>query len=317
MRLSSIDLNLLVVFAAIHDEGSITRAASKLHLSQPAVSHSLARLRELFGDALFVRSGNAMVPTPLAKRIASPVREALHVLEHDVLERPAFDPSTAKQRFHVGSREVFETSWLPPLAARLRREAPGVELVSVRVPRTDIESELASGKVDVVLDVPAPVGEEIRQQPVLADRLVVVARKGNPRTKKGLDLEAYLASSHILVSSRRRGPGLEDVALARLGHRRRVELRCQSHVAALAIVGASDLLLTMPELHASNLDVARDCRVFPLPFDGPPIDVQLYWHESRDDDPASVWLRERLVELAGKGPSAPSARTRARARVGR
>jgi DNA-binding transcriptional LysR family regulator len=296
VHLHRIDLNLLVVLDAIFSEGGITKAGEKLHLTQPAISHALGRLRELFGDPLFIREGRRMVPTPLARSLMQPVRRALHSLEVTLNESQRFDPATTQRHFHIAIRDVLEAMVLPPLLARVEAEAPSVDISAIRVDRRSFESELAAGSLDAVLDVLLPMSEDIRHQRISVDRLVVVARRHHPATqKKAFDLAAYLRAQHVLVSSRRSGPGLEDVELNRQGLKRRIRLRCQHYFAACHVVAESDLLLTMPERYARLANRQFDNQILPFPMQMPSMDAYLYWHVSVDNEPASRWLREQLV----------------------
>lgn len=298
VHISRIDLNLFVVFETIYTEGGITRAAEKLHLSQPAISHALGRLRETFGDPLFVRQGQVMVPTPLARSLIDSVRQSLRALEATLGETERFDPATSRKRFVLGTRGSQETTLLPALVARLGAEAPNVELASVRMERRRLEADLSGGTVDIALDVLVPVSEAIRHCRLASDRLVVMARQDHPRIGDALDLGTYLDLDHILVSSRRRGVGIEDVALQRLGHQRRVRLRCQQYFAACRVVAQTDLVLTMPERQARVTNPAFGHRILPLPLDGPILDSYLYWHGTADADPANAWLRNRILDAA-------------------
>lgn len=295
VHISRIDLNLFVVLETIHAEGGITRAAEKLHLSQPAISHALARLRELFDDPLFVRQGQAMVPTPLARSLVDPVRRSLRALEATLVENERFDPATSRRRFVVGLRAVMEPALLPPLVRAIADAAPHVEIAAVRVDRRRVESDLAAGVIDVAVDVLLPVSESLRHARLASDRLVVLARQGHPRVRGRLDLEGYLALDHILVSSRRRGMAIEDAALARLGHQRRVRLRCQQYFAACLVVGSTDLVLTLPERQAALTNRTLGHQLLPLPLEGPSLDSYLYWHAATDADTGNAWLRDRIT----------------------
>lgn len=296
-HISRIDLNLFVVLDAIYSEGNITRAAKALHLTQPALSHALARLRELLNDPLFVRQGKLMVPTPLVRGLIGPVRQALQTLDVSVNNSRSFDPASTRRTFTLGFRDVLEATTLPPLISRLQESAPNIDLASVRVDRRDLEAELAAGSLDLAVDVLLPLSGSIRSMRVSRDALVVVVRAGHPEVGERLNLDTYLAQSHVLVSSRRKGPGLEDMELARIGRQRHVGLRCQHYFAACGVVSETDLLLTMPGQYAyvANRDLPN--RIFPLPLDMPPLDVYLYWHENADSDPANRWLRELLLTL--------------------
>ncbi|HEX4896675.1 MAG TPA: LysR substrate-binding domain-containing protein [Solimonas sp.] len=295
MHLHRIDLNLLVVLDAIFSEGGITKAGAKLHLTQPAISHALARLRELFDDPLFVREGRQMVPTPLARSLIEPVRRALRSLEVTLNERQRFDPATTDKRFTVAVRDVLESTVLPPLMHTVSTQAPGVDLSAIRVDRRDLESELAAGTLDAALDTLLPLSPRVRRQRIALDRMVVVVRKGHPGVGRRLSLPQYLKQDHVLVSSRRSGPGMEDVELSRHGLQRRIRLRCQHYYSACRVVSETDLVLTMPGHHARLTNAPFGNRILPLPLEMPPFDAYLYWHENVDNEPANRWLREQMT----------------------
>lgn len=296
MQLDRIDLNLFVVLDAIFSEGGITRASEKLHLTQPAVSHALNRLRRLFDDPLFVREGRGLVPTPLARGLIEPVRAALRGLEVTLGETREFDPASMRRRFTVGVRDVLEARLLPPLMRRIAREAPNVGIAAVRADRRELEAELARGSLDAAIDMLLPLSDAVRRQRVAADGLVVVARAGHPLAGPGLDLDTYLQLDHVLTSSRRSGQSLEDMELSRQGLQRRVRLRCQHYFSACRVVSQSDLVLTMPESYARIASQQWSLQLLPFPLPTPTLDAVLYWHAQADNDPANRWLRERLLE---------------------
>ncbi|GGY03050.1 LysR family transcriptional regulator [Paludibacterium paludis] len=294
MHLSRIDLNLFVVFDAIYGAGGLTPAARQLSLTQPALSHALARLRDVFGDPLFVRQGSAMVPTPLARSLIGPVRQALQGLDASVNHNRSFDPETARRTFTIGLRDVLEATVLPPLMGVLRARAPDIDIAAVRADRRELERDLASGALDLAVDIALPLADRIRRRRIGSDRLVVVARGGN--IDGLLTLERYLAASHVLVSSRSKGPGVEDMELNRHGHRRRIGLRCQHYFAACRVVNETNLLLTMPEQYAAIANRNLDNAIHAFPLSMPELDVYLYWHETVEHDAANAWLREMLLD---------------------
>lgn len=297
MNISRLDLNLFVVLDAIYSEGNITRASRTLNLSQPAISHALGRLRQMFNDPLFVRQGANMAPTPLTRSIIAQVRQGLQLFEASVQGQQTFDPGHTHRIFNLGLRDVFEATALPPLLARIRELAPGIVIASVRVERRDVEAELASGSLDLALDVPMPTGDAIRQQRVSRDRLIVLSRRDHPDIGPTLDMASYLKQTHVLVSSRRKGMGLEDFELNREGLRRAVGLRCQHYFAACRVVAETHLLLTMPEQYARIANAQFQNRIDPFPLPTQPLDAHLYWHASAENDPANTWLREQLTGL--------------------
>ena len=296
MHISRVDLNLFIVFEAIYTEGTVTRASQQLNLTQPAISHALNRLRSMFDDPLFVRQGNSMVSTPLARSIIEPVRQALRGLEMALTDNGKFDPSLATKQFNLALRDVLESTVLPPLLESITRQAPEINLAAIQVERRELVSELAAGTLDVAIDMLLPLPPEIRRQQISRDTTVVLARKGHPVVQHALDLEQYLQAEHILASSRRKGMGLEDFELSRLGLQRRIRLRCQHYFAACRVVSQTDLLLTMPEAYARIVNQQFDNQILPLPLTMPSWDVYLYWHQNLENDPANRWLREQVMQ---------------------
>ena len=298
MQLHHIDLNLLQVLDAIYSEGSITGAGVKLHLTQPAISHALSRLRHLLQDPLFVRAGRTMVQTPLARALMEPLRRALRGLEVALNEVARFEPATATKHFTVGLRDTFESLLLPPLMQRVARTAPNVVMTTVRFDRHSLEAELASGRLDLALDILLPHGDAIRRRHLFVERMVVVARRRHPGMGERLDLKTYLALGHVVASSRRAGPGVEDLALARRGLERHVRLRCQHYYAACRVVEQSDLLLTAPEHAVRIANRQLKNRILALPFKVPALDLNLYWHANVENEPANRWLRDQIEPFA-------------------
>ena len=291
-----IDLNLFVVFDAIYCEGNITKAASVLNLSQPAVSHSLGKLRSYFDDPLFVRQGNEMRPTPVAQNVIADVREALHQLRVCLVQSRQFEPMTSRKHFTLSLLGSLEATYLPLLMQSLTSQAPNINLKSSRrVRRSELENKLASGDIDLAIDTLVPVSNNILHTQLEQDQLVVVARKNHPAIAKGLDLKTYLSLEHILVSSRSSGPGLEDFELSRLGLHRKIAIRCQHGLAACRVIISSDKILTLPKTAAKMYSEMLDISIFEMPVDLPSFDVHLYWHANVDKDPANKWLRNKMI----------------------
>jgi DNA-binding transcriptional LysR family regulator len=293
-----IDLNLLVVFDAVFAERSVTAASAKLHLTQPAVSHALTRLRRHFDDPLFRREQRTMVPTAKARSLIGPVRTALRELDVAFSGLAEFDVARAERRFAVGLRDVLESTALPAVMRTLMAAAPGVAVDSVRVDRRALEAELAAGRVDAAIDVALPLSSAVKRQRLERERLVVVLRRGHPRARR-LTLARYAALDHLVVSSRRFGMAAGELDLIRLGVQRRVRLRCQHYFAACRVVAETDLALTMPERYARIVNDGLGTQIVALPFATSDVDIYLYWHASVDADPANVWLRGLLRGALG------------------
>ena len=294
MHISRLDLNLFVVFEAIYTEGGVTRAGKRLNLTQPAISHSLGRLREILGDPLFHRQGHDMTPTPLARSIIEPIRQALRTMSAVIGDSGVFNAAASKRLFTVGLRDVMESVVLTPLMLSLAETAPGVGVSSVRIIRSDLARELASGQLDAAVDILMPTSQDIRHALISTDRLAVVARRDHPFVREGLTIDTYLEQEHVLVSSRRIGFGLADLEVARVGRYRAIKLRCQQSFAACRVVAKTNLILTMPDRYARIANVLFDNQIIAAPFDGPSQDVYVYWHANADMDPANKWLRDQL-----------------------
>jgi DNA-binding transcriptional LysR family regulator len=307
VHLSQVDLNLFVVLEAIYREGNITRAGQQLNLTQPAISHALKRLRDLLQDPLFVRQGPHMVPTPFTRNMIEQVRQALQILEVNLSQSRNFVPEDTRRNFHLSLWEYGELLILPSLLRRLAHAAPGMSITSSRVKRRDLETELASGSVDLAIDIPMTMSDRIRHKWLLNEPFVVIARRGHPAIKDTLDLDAYLGQRHIQVSSRRLGPSLIDIELNRSGLRRQIFLRSQHHHSACMVVSETDMLLTLPERHAQLLDAGLINQVHAFPLPAPRLEAHLYWHESVENDPANRWLREEIESILAPERRAPGA----------
>jgi DNA-binding transcriptional LysR family regulator len=294
VNVSRVDLNLFVVLDAIYTEGGITRASEHLNLTQPAISHALSRLRELVDDPLFVREGHAMVPTAAAHALIGPVRRALKEIEGSLNQLKRFEAATSTRRFRIGMRHIVESAALPDLARRIRAQAPQVQLAAVHHDRDALHGALATGELDAVIDVLLPRVPHVSYQRLAGGRMVVAMRADHPRVGASLDLPTYLELEHVMTSSRRTGPGLEDLALQRLGHERRVVVRCQHHWTACQLVASSDLLLTMPGRYAGSANAALGNRLLPFPLDMPANDLYLYWHANAEEEPGNHWLRAQI-----------------------
>lgn len=283
------------MFEAIYTRGGVTAAARHLHLSQSAISHSLARLRVAFDDELFVRFGNTLVPTALARSIIDPVRDALQGMEQAIVASVRFDPATSTRAFRIGLRQANEARVFARIVGQALREAPNVTLASVNFRRIDLPRMLAHGELDVVIDMPSDAAVGLRATPLQVDAMVIAARRGHPRVAGSIDLPTYLSSDHILSSPRPSGPGLEDEALAAMHLSRRVAVRCQNIWSAWQMVTQSDMILTLLHAHAKVLQPVADNQVVSAPFDVPARPLQLLWHPAAERDAGNEWLRNLIA----------------------
>ena len=300
MKLSNIDLNLFVVFDAIYTEGNLTRAGEIIGITQPAVSNSLSRLRTLFDDPMFVRTADGMVPTPVSQNIVGAVRQALGLIRSSVQESDFFDPLASDKRFRVSMTDLSQSILLPYLLGRINEIAPGVSIDCYQVRRRDMNIELASGNLDLAVDIPLSPDPQIRQAPFLSHPQVCLVRDNHSVVKDKIDLATYLSISHIHISSRRGGLGNVDLALGKMGKRRHIALRTQHYLATPELVSKTDLALTVPLFFAEFLVSRLPVKYVELPFAVPKIETYLYWHESTNRDQANKWMRELVLELPTK-----------------
>lgn len=291
-----VDLNLFTVFDTIYSEGNLTKAAAVLNLTQPAVSHALAKLRENFDDPLFVRKGKKMQPTAVAQSAIVDVRDALNRLQVILQKSKQFDPSSAIKQYSLSIHDSLEASFLPILMNQLDIESPLSSLMCKRIRRNELEHKLSSGEVDLAIDILLSVNQSICHTQLRKDKLVVMASRTHETIRNGLDLPSYLSQKHVLVSSRSSGQGLEDFELGRIGLQRMVGLRCQHFFSASKVIEDSQMLLTLPETVAKIFSQQLAVNVFPLPVELPSIDVHLYWHKNADSDPANEWLRSKILD---------------------
>ncbi len=288
------DMNLFLVLEAIYNERNLTRAAEQLHITQPAVSNALARLRRTLDDPLFIRSPAGMTPSPLTESIMPRVQQALALLGGSLNEQRHFDPATVQKTLRLSMNDMAETLLLPRLLEQLQRMAPGIAVESYYVPRDQLVKELAANTLDFGLDIPLATATQLQQQRLINDRYLCMLRADHPLAQQtSLTLEQYLQLEHIHVSSRRSGPGLVDIALNKLGRRRNIKLRVQHYRVAPLVVLRTDLALTVP----ASLANQYPAQLFELPFQIPQMDWHLLWHKNQHDDPANKWLRGQLIEL--------------------
>ncbi|WP_257296235.1 LysR family transcriptional regulator [Endozoicomonas sp. YOMI1] len=296
MHISRLDLNLLRVLEAIAVAGSITGAAGRLNLTQPAVSHALNRLREQLDDPLFIREGRGLQPSSYTREILPELRTVLGDLERVLAPRDGFVPVTSKLSFTLAIHKAMETVVLPPLMMALQQQAPDISIHSVKLDRHHVEKELRAGSIDLAIDVLLPVGSQIEFTLLQKTPMVVVARKNHSRITKQLTMDEYLNEKHILVSSRREGPGYEDQQLASLEKRRSIALRLRDYQVGCQVASCSDLLLTLPQDYTQQLSKDMGLQILPLPYELPSVSAYLYWYSIRSASPSLQWLRGLLNE---------------------
>lgn len=293
MQLAGIDLNLLTALDALLEERNVTRAARRLGRTQPAVSHALRRLRDLLGDELLVRAPAGMLPTPRALAVRPALRAALEAAAHVLGPAPQFEPATADRTFTLFAADQVAFVLLPPLLARLGKEAPRVRIHVRPVPQGGVgdDSELAIG---VFNDQPASVVQE----PLFSSGFACVLRRGSAATRGRFDLERFVGLDHLQIAPRGIPGGPLDDELARVGRTRRIAVSVPHFLVAPYIVATSDLVWTAPSDLAHHFVRRLPLSLRPLPIALPAFTVMMRWHRRVDRDPGLAWLRARLHEVS-------------------
>ncbi|HKX40112.1 MAG TPA: LysR family transcriptional regulator [Burkholderiaceae bacterium] len=292
------DLNLLTALNALLSEGSVSRAAERLGLSESAMSRTLARLRETTGDELLVRAGRAMALTPralaLRDRVKQLVEEAGAVLQP---AGPDLNLSTLERLFTVRANDGFTEAFAHLLVARTTREAPAVRLRFAPKPDKDVRP-LREGLIDLDVGVPGESGPEVRVQALYRDRFIAVVRQGHPLLAEGeITPERYAACDHVVTSRRGRITGPVDDALAAAGLTRHVAVVVPSFGTALATAAATDMVALIPASYFEHLRAGNVLRSFELPVTTEHITISQMWHPRLDRDPAHRWLRGVVREV--------------------
>lgn len=297
MELHELDLNLLVVFNQLLVDRRVSKAAESLGVSQPAVSNSLAKLRKLLGDELFLRTPQGMQPTPYAEQLAESVSYALAMIHSGVNQRTSFEPATAQRSFTLGMTDIGEIYFLPALIERLRREAPGVTLSTVRNTAVNLRDELEAGKVDAAVGLLPHLKAGFFQRRLFTQRYVCLMRQGHRLARRKLTLAEFSAAEHLMVVSAGTGHGKVDELLQRGGIERRIQLTVPHYVSVGHILQGSDLIATVPERLADRLLQAFGLAKQPHPAQLPDIAINVFWHAKYHRSPANRWLRGVLFEL--------------------
>ncbi len=303
LPLEGLDLNLLVALRALLAERHVTRAAARIGLSQPAMSHALSRLREALGDPLLVRTASGMQPTPRAEAMTAPLERALDDIGRVLASPEPFEPRTSKQRFKIATNDYMELVLFPRLLAALWRDAPDVD---VRITNLGMKGneDLFEGRADIVMGVLGQLGETqvpqgIRFQRVFTDQFVCVVREDHPIVKKRLTLDDFLALPHALVTPRGdTGRGVVDAVLARQGKKRRVAVEIPHFLVAPHIVRETDVVLTLATRVARALAPLLGLRQLAPPIELEGFALSMFWHERNHVDPAHTWLRRVITSVA-------------------
>lgn len=300
MRFKGLDLNLLVVFDALMETRSVTRAAERIGLTQPATSAALRRLRDYFNDEIVVAVGKRMHPTPFAEGLHPQIQLALRGVERAITTPTAFDPTTSTRRFRIVSSDYIMVAVLVPLIERFAVTAPGVR-VEIIQPTEQAVSELESGKADLLV-TPEPFLAAWHPHEVLfEEEQVVVGWAENPVLKRGLTEDDFYAAGHVTVAfGATRTPAFADSTLSRMGRERLVEVTVSSFASAPWFIEGTARLAVLHERLVRQIARRFNLAWAPMPFAFPKMHEMMQFHESRADDAGLNWLRQQMREVAAE-----------------
>jgi DNA-binding transcriptional LysR family regulator len=299
VNISGVNLNLLVAFDALFEELSVTAAAKRVGVSQPAMSNSLAQLRTLFDDPLFLRHRTGLSATARAKELAEPIRKGLRLLQSALLGQ-SFEPASSERRFVVAVSDYVELVLLPRLLRKMSKQAPRVRLQLVPWGQHEAPPGLARGELDLMLGFYDKLPPHHHEQALFTDEYVCVVRRGHPTVKTKLTLGQYLELSHVLVSSRADSPGSVDRALAALGKKRNVAARVSHFLTVPVLVSQTDYVAALDRRVAEVFAAPLGLKLFAPPLKLPKGTIGQVWHEQHDGDPGQRWLRQLIADVAAE-----------------
>lgn len=297
MNIADLDLNVLVVFDAMLQHQSVTRAGHALDLSQPAMSAALAKMRAQLGDPLFVRTGHGMRPTPRALQLAEPVKRILEMVRLDVLQQPAFDPATARRTFTVITPDIGETVFVPKILAYAQTHAPRIAIRSMAISSEGAGEALELGLADLAIGYfPDLAKPGFYQQRLFKNSFVCMVRADHPRIRGSLTTDEFLRESHALVRPAGRTHLFEQFL-----HSKNIKLDVRaelSHFASLlTIISSSDLIATVPRDIGHVFASLAKVQLLDLPLQPPSFHLMQHWHTVAHTDPANIWFRQMVKTL--------------------
>lgn len=300
MNLHEEDLNLLVIFEALMETRSVSKASERLNLSQPSMSNALARLRKAFDDPMFVRVKNTMVPTANALRIAAAVHEVLTLARSGIYLRSTFRPEEATQTFTLCMTDIAEAAYLPRLINAIQAVGTGIRLRTLSPIVEKLEEGLESGTVDLAVGYfPDIKDANVIQQSLLRNRgFVCIVKAGNPFLEKGiLTREGFQRAPHAAIRTEGRSQEVIEVALESAGLKRQVIVTLPHFLGLLSIVPNTDLIGIIPSDLLSIFERQPGINIYPLPFESPRVRVVQVWHRRYDQDAANQWLRSVVKDV--------------------
>lgn len=290
----NIDLNLLTVFDAILTEGSLTRASRKFFMSQPAMSNALSRLRIALGDPIFIRTSEGMVPTPRARRLAGPVRQALDLIQNGLREQGSFQHETSTRKFVIAIGDYGEVVIMPRFMEWLTHTAPEIQIQIRPEAGRELTVELRAGSVDLAMDYFPIRAADFSNLHLMDEVLLSMVRNDHSSVGDSLTLDDYLTLPHVV---REHDRPIVDSVLKKLGHTRKIALRVPHFLSMPLIVQKTNFISTLPRRMGQVYAELFRTRLLRTPVDFPRIPIYLMWHQSANGDAGHIWLRQSLYDL--------------------
>lgn len=287
----NIDLNLLVVFQEVFQQRQISMAATRLRLTQSAVSNALARLRRTFNDELFVRTAQGMQPTPVAEQLAEPVAAALANISLALNPQEPFVAARSTRHFTLAMTDVGEVYFMPVLVEHLGKLAPGVQVSTVRASTIDLKAEMEAGRVDLAIGAFEKVSTALYQRRLFEQPYVSMFREGHPLERGTPTLKRFLAARHLIVSSLESPYDRINQMLEKAGVRAATQFQVPHFTAVPYIVGSTDLVVTVPHKLAERAAVPFKLAFIRPPLRLPLLQTNMFWHRRFNQDTGNQWLR--------------------------
>jgi DNA-binding transcriptional LysR family regulator len=293
------ELNLLMVFDAIMTERSITRAANRLSMTQPAVSNAVSRMRAAWKDELFVKDGRNIQPTLHAQNLWNQIRAPLTALT-EAVDPTSFDPATAKRTFRVAVNDiVVDVAWAE-LRSVIEKEAPGINIHAVPYTIVNTDQVLEDAEVDMVIGVTGVISNTFRSEFLFEPIFICIMNHDHPLAKADLSLQEFAAADHLLVSLSGDVTGYTDQVLLQHGLSRRVAMTVNHFSSAANLVKHSDLVCVIPVSAVAHEIIAGEVSATKPPIEIMPQHISSIWHKRQDTDQGLIWLREHLKRIISK-----------------
>ena len=302
-ELRNFDLNLLLAFKLLVEERSVSRAAEKLFISQPAMSHVLLKLRRHLDDPILVKTSIGMVPTPRAQALLEPVKDLLRGAERIIRTPEEFSPASSQRRFVIATSDYVECTLLPKLTELINARSPNIEIHIRPLSNKLLKPTIEEDDIDLIIGFNAifDIPSHICHEKLFDDKIVCILRQEHSNIiGNEISLEQYISSRHMVISRRETGTGLIDDYFVKRGVARKISLIVPNFLSAPWILANTDLILSLPARIAEKFVHLVPLKILPLPIDLPAYDLIMLWHPRQEKEPDHQWLRREILEICAE-----------------